>query len=175
MSRARIAVRLALPPLVGAGLLLVLPSPVFADNCSGLSDCWSTAAGAASAAAGAAVGAIGGLFGGLGGNAGGSDGGFSGRGATGTWPAPGAPSAPAPDHYPFPGPGEPGGEQEARQRVRDYYRDVRSGKRPPRTSEDAMGDLESLLPKAQLDFDEGQRKYWEDWEAGHGTDRAERG
>lgn len=51
-----------------AVLFLLLPSIALADNCSGLSDCWSTAAGAASAAVGAAFGALGGLFGGLGGD-----------------------------------------------------------------------------------------------------------
>ncbi|MGH2427462.1 MAG: hypothetical protein ACRDGV_01055 [Candidatus Limnocylindria bacterium] len=51
-----------------AALLYLLPGIALADNCSGLSDCWSTAAGAASAAVGAAVGAIGGLFGGTGGS-----------------------------------------------------------------------------------------------------------
>lgn len=53
--------------LLGVGALFLIPGIALADNCSSLSDCWTTAAGAASAAAGAAAGALGGLFGGLGG------------------------------------------------------------------------------------------------------------
>jgi hypothetical protein len=151
------------------GLLLLLPSVAFADNCSSLGDCWSTAAGAASAALGAAVGGIGGLFGagGAGGAGGTTTGGgaSTGGGAGGSWPAPPAaqpPTAPPGrwDHYPFAGPGEPTGEKAARQRVRDYMHDVRTGKAPRRTSEDAMRDLESVVPK--LDLDEVIRKDFDD-------------
>ena len=52
--------------VAAVALFLLLPSIALADNCSGLTDCWSTAAGAASAAVGSAFGALGGLFGGFG-------------------------------------------------------------------------------------------------------------
>lgn len=149
---------------IGAGtLLFFFPGITLADNCSSLGDCWSTASGAASAAAGTAFGAIGGLFWGTGsGPSGGSSG---GGGAGSTWPPPepGAPSAPPRDHYPFPGPGEPTGDDAAVKRVRDYYRDVQQGKRSPRSPGDAWEDLERVAPKLDLD-DEQERHYWEESE-----------
>lgn len=170
MTRVLLVGKVALAHLAAVGVLLIAPSPAFADNCSSLSDCWSTAAGAASAAAGAAFGALGGLFGG-----GSSDGGFTGRGAGGRWPAPSptAPSAPPGDHYPFPGPGEPTGEDAAKKRVRDYYRDVRVGRRSPRTVDDAWEDLERVAPK--LDLDEETQKYYEETVRKFPTDPAIRG
>lgn len=157
MTRASVGAAAAVAPLAAIALLLAMPSTALADNCSSLGDCWSTAAGAASAALGAAVGGIGGLFGSGGAGVGGSSGGGAGT----SWPAPSsAPPPPPPptappggrwDHYPFAGPGEPTGEKAARQRVRDYMRDVRTGKAPPRTTEDAMRDLESVAPKLDLD------------------------
>lgn len=62
MSRLPISPRLALPPLIAAGVLLVTPSPALADNCSSLSDCWNVATGAASAALGAAAITMGMIF-----------------------------------------------------------------------------------------------------------------
>jgi hypothetical protein len=154
MNRALVHLRLALPPVVALGVLLAIPSPAFADNCSSLSDCWGTAAGAASAAAGAAGGVIGGLFGG-----GGSGGGNGGRGAPPTGAAPDAPDEPAAPDEPV---------------TRDEPVTPRAPNRPPRTADD------DLFP--DLDLDEETRKmheentrYWEDWEKRHGTDRAQRG
>lgn len=54
MSRS-IAPKLALPLLIAVGLLLIVPSPALADNCSTRLDCWVTAAGGGSAALGAAI------------------------------------------------------------------------------------------------------------------------
>lgn len=178
MTRGSAAAGVAVAPIAAIGMLLVMPSVALADNCSSLGDCWSTAAGAASAALGAAVGGLGGLFG-AGGTAGagaGGGGSSTGGGAGSRWPAPPAPQQSAPeDHYPFPAPGEPGGQKEALKRVRDRWKDIRTGKAPPRTIEDSMRDLEKMLPQLKLDMDEDQRQHSEEWEKQHGTDRAMRG
>lgn len=151
MTRASAVAGVAVAPIAAVGMLLIMPSVVLADNCSSLGDCWSTAAGAASAALGAAVGGLGGLFG-AGGTAGAGAGGgtSSGGGAGGSWPAPPAPQSAPVDHYPFAAPGEPDGQKEALKRVRDRYKDIRTGKAPPRTIEDAMKDLERI-PKLDMD------------------------
>lgn len=49
------------------------------------------------------------------------------------------------------------------------------GQRPPRTTEDAMKEFDRMLPDAQRQVDEDQRKHDEEWEEQHGTDRAQRG
>ena len=69
---------LAVPLLGALAVLLATPWPVLADNCSGLVDCWSTAASAAAAAYGAAVAAVGGLFWGSGSGSSGEDSGGDG-------------------------------------------------------------------------------------------------
>ena len=66
---------------------ILLPDVARADNCSSLSDCWSTLGGALGAAAGAGavgglLGALGGLFGGTGADgSGGGDGEGDGQSA----------------------------------------------------------------------------------------------
>lgn len=174
MTRGSAVAGAAVASIAAIGMLLILPSVVLADNCSSLGDCWSTAAGAASAALGAALGGLGGLFG-AGGTAGAAAGGggtSSGGGAGGSWPAPPAPQSPPVDHYPFAAPGEPGGQKEALKRVRDHYKDIRTGKAPPRTIEDAMRDLERT-PKLDLDdiLEQEDREFWDRTE----TARAIRG
>lgn len=127
-----------------AGLaLLLIPGVAFADNCSGLFDCWGTAAAAGAAAAGAgAIGAAAAGAGTAGGEpAPGGDGGQSQDPSDGS----ASEEPPKPEEYP-PNRRMPGErEQDYRKRVRDHYLDIRMGKRPPRTIDDAMRDLQQQV------------------------------
>lgn len=147
-----------------AGLSIVIgPGVALADNCSSLSDCWTTAAGAASAAAGAAAGAIGGLFGGSTGSPapagpGAGRGPSTASGGGGSVPTPTPSATPAPDNFPHANPGEPTGAAAGEKRVRDYYRDVHLGKKPPRTSDQVMDDFQRTV-EATFDLDDLHREH----------------